>query len=157
MPMMCPAWIGHYTKELPDTVCCPGAQNTPGESASPRLTQGLAVQDWLCTQMEALDQCEPKCWGRVMGQLEAQRHLLKSRTEEKATQGARVSQDPKMGVNVQVTEAALLPPPHCQSGRSYCFCSVTKSCPTLHDPMDCSTLGSSVLHYLSEFAQIHGH
>ena len=36
-------------------------------------------------------------------------------------------------------------------------CSVTKSCPTLWDPMDCSTTGFSVLHYFPEFAQIHVH
>ena len=30
-----------------------------------------------------------------------------------------------------------------------CCCSVTKSCLTLCDPMDCSTPGYSVLHYLS--------
>ena len=30
----------------------------------------------------------------------------------------------------------------------YC-CSVTKSCPTLSDPMDCSVPGFPVLHYLS--------
>ena len=35
----------------------------------------------------------------------------------------------------------------------YCCCSVTKSCPTLYDPMDCSTPGFPVLHYLLEFAQ----
>ena len=29
-----------------------------------------------------------------------------------------------------------------------CCCSVTKSCPSLWDPMDCSTPGSPVLHYL---------
>ena len=34
-----------------------------------------------------------------------------------------------------------------------CCCSVTKSCPALCDPMDCSTPGSSVLHHLLEFAQ----
>ena len=34
-------------------------------------------------------------------------------------------------------------------------CSVAKSCLTLCDPLDCSTPGSSVLHYLPEFAQIH--
>ena len=34
-------------------------------------------------------------------------------------------------------------------------CSVTKSCPTLCNPMDCSLPGSLVLHYLPEFAQIH--
>ena len=36
-------------------------------------------------------------------------------------------------------------------------CSVVKSCPALWDPMDCSTPGFSVLHYLLEFAQIHVH
>ena len=30
-------------------------------------------------------------------------------------------------------------------------------CPTLCDPMDCSMPGSSVLHYLLEFTQIHVH
>ena len=34
-----------------------------------------------------------------------------------------------------------------------CCCSVTKSCLTLCDPMDCSTPGFPVLHYLPEFAQ----
>ena len=38
-----------------------------------------------------------------------------------------------------------------------CCCSVTKSCPTLFDPMDCSLPGSPVLQYLPEFAQIHVH
>ena len=38
-----------------------------------------------------------------------------------------------------------------------CCCSVTKSCLTLCNPMDCDTPGSSVLHYLLEFAQIHFH
>ena len=37
--------------------------------------------------------------------------------------------------------------PHCSS--------VTKSCPTLGNPVDCSTPGFSVLHYLLEFAQTH--
>ena len=34
-------------------------------------------------------------------------------------------------------------------------CSVTKSCPTLYDPMNCSLLGFPVLHYLLEDAQTH--
>ena len=38
----------------------------------------------------------------------------------------------------------------------YC-CSVAKSCLTLCDPMDCSTPGFPVLHYLLEFAQTHVH
>ena len=42
----------------------------------------------------------------------------------------------------------------------YCWgyhCSIAQSCPTLCDPMDCSTPGFLVLHYLPEFAQIHVH
>ena len=38
-----------------------------------------------------------------------------------------------------------------------CCCSVTKSCPTLCDPMNYSRSGFPVLHYLSEFAQTHVH
>ena len=34
-------------------------------------------------------------------------------------------------------------------------CSVTKPCLTLHDPMDCSMPGSSVLHCLPQSVQIH--
>ena len=35
--------------------------------------------------------------------------------------------------------------------------SVSKSCLTLHDPMDCSMTGFPVLHHLPEFAQLHVH
>ena len=41
---------------------------------------------------------------------------------------------------------------HCSN-----ICSVTRLCPTLCNPMDCSTSGSSVLHYLPRFAQMHVH
>ena len=38
-----------------------------------------------------------------------------------------------------------------------CYCSVTKSCPTLYDPMDCSMPGFPVLHHHTEFVQTHVH
>ena len=38
-----------------------------------------------------------------------------------------------------------------------CCCSVSESCLTLCNPMDCSTPGSPILCYLPEFAQIHVH
>ena len=38
-----------------------------------------------------------------------------------------------------------------------CCCSVTKSCPTLYDPINCSMSGYPVLHYVPEFAQTHIH
>ena len=44
----------------------------------------------------------------------------------------------------------------CVSMPSLSFrCSVSPSCPTLCDPMDCSTPGFPVLHCLPEFAQTH--
>ena len=39
----------------------------------------------------------------------------------------------------------------------FCRCSIIKSCPTLHDLMDCSTPGIPVHHHLLEFAQVHVH
>ena len=36
-------------------------------------------------------------------------------------------------------------------------CSVTRSCPILCNPIDCSTPGFPVFHYLPEFAQTHVH
>ena len=36
-----------------------------------------------------------------------------------------------------------------------CHCSFTQSCPTLCNPMNCSTPGSPVLHHLLEFTQTH--
>ena len=39
----------------------------------------------------------------------------------------------------------------------HCCCSVAKSCPTLCNLMDCSTVGSPVLYHLPEFAQTHIH
>ena len=38
-----------------------------------------------------------------------------------------------------------------------CYCSVTKSCLTLCDPMDCSMPGFQVYHHLLELTQIHVH
>ena len=36
-----------------------------------------------------------------------------------------------------------------------CYCSVSKSCPTICNPMNCSTPGFPVPHNLPEFAQTH--
>ena len=38
-----------------------------------------------------------------------------------------------------------------------CCCSVANSCPTVWDPMNCSTSGYPVLYYLPEFTQTHVH
>ena len=42
-------------------------------------------------------------------------------------------------------------------GWIFCCCSVTQSCPTLCEPMDCSTPGFPDFHRLPEFAQTHIH
>ena len=39
----------------------------------------------------------------------------------------------------------------------FCCCSVAKSCLTLCNHMNCSSLGFPVLYYLPEFAQTHDH
>ena len=39
----------------------------------------------------------------------------------------------------------------------FCYCSVAQSCPTLCNPMDCSTPGFPVHHHLPELAQTHVH
>ena len=44
-----------------------------------------------------------------------------------------------------------------KSLRAICCCSVAQSCLTLCNPMDCSTPGFPVLHYLLEFTQTHVH
>ena len=41
--------------------------------------------------------------------------------------------------------------------RDFHFSSVTQSCPTLYDPMDCSTPGFPVYHQLLELTQTHVH
>ena len=38
-----------------------------------------------------------------------------------------------------------------------CCCSITQSCLTLCDPMDCSTPGLAVPHHLPKFAQVYVH
>ena len=46
-------------------------------------------------------------------------------------------------------QASLYPP--------CCCCSVAKLCPTLYDPVDCSTPSLPVPYHLQEFAQVHVH
>ena len=45
----------------------------------------------------------------------------------------------------------------CNLQKKYSWCSVTRSCLTLCDPMDCSTPGFPVLHNLLDLAQTHVH
>ena len=72
-----------------------------------------------------------------------------------ACQGSRTSG------SVRVTLAIYCVLAVCQAQHACAFhclcCSVTKSCPTLWDPMDCSTPGFPVLHYLLELSQTYIH
>ena len=49
------------------------------------------------------------------------------------------------------------PPRDCNIFKVVQFSSVAQLCPTLCDPMDCSTPGFPVLHHLPELAQTHVH
>ena len=66
--------------------------------------------------------------------------------------GRTVGGEPGKGGNIFETSASLFGHPH--SGQ---FSSVTPSCPTLCDTMDCSTPGFRVHHQLPELAQIRIH
>ena len=53
---------------------------------------------------------------------------------------------------------SLIPfPPVLGGKKPISCCSVTNSCPTLHNPMDCSVSGFPAPHYLPEFVQVHVH
>ena len=60
-------------------------------------------------------------------------------------------------MNILLAESPSLQQSFQESHMYPLCCSVAKSCPTLCDPMDCSTPGFPVLHYFPEFAQIHLH
>ena len=58
----------------------------------------------------------------------------------------------------ECAEKAGLGSPHMDLALAeFCRSSVTKSCPTVCNPMGCSTPGFLVLHYLPEFAQTYVH
>ena len=50
-----------------------------------------------------------------------------------------------------------LPSSPCPTPSLFCCCPVAKSCPTLCDPMDCSTPDLPVPHHLPKFAKVHVH
>ena len=54
-------------------------------------------------------------------------------------------------------QTSSLPLSHQEAKWNIQFSSVTQSCPTLCDPMDCSTPGLPVHHQLPEFTQTHVH
>ena len=60
----------------------------------------------------------------------------------------------------QLTHISLTGKGHLESFTSLacsCYCSVAQSCPTLCDPIDCSTAGLPVPHHLLKFAQVPVH
>ena len=69
---------------------------------------------------------------------------------------------PRSGHLVQMASSLLNPWLHLALGYTWPRYAhvvdlVAKSCPTLSDPMDCSTPGFSILHYLPGLAQLHVH
>ena len=52
------------------------------------------------------------------------------------------------------TQLSVWAPTHTESK---CCCSAAQSCPTLGNPMDCSTSGLLVHHHLPGFSQVHVH
>ena len=59
--------------------------------------------------------------------------------------------------NFSETSSCCVKSLNCRIRICCCCCSVVKKCPTLHDPMDCSTPDFPDPHWLLEFAQVHVH
>ena len=59
--------------------------------------------------------------------------------------------------SLQMVTVAMKLKDTCSLEKSYQFSSVAQSCPTLCDPMNCSTPGLPVHHQLLEFTQTHVH
>ena len=63
----------------------------------------------------------------------------------------------RLGVSVKMESLPAFPWPYSSGIDSVQFSSVAQSCPTLSNPMDCSTPGLPVHHQLPEFTQTHVH
>ena len=57
----------------------------------------------------------------------------------------------KSGLKLNIQETKIMASGLITSRQTCCCCSVAQSCPTLCDPMDCSTPGLPVHHQLPEF------
>ena len=68
-----------------------------------------------------------------------------------------VESSPELGLTGSLQPAFERSDVHVIHVTNDCCFSVAKSCPALCNPMDCRTPGSSVLHYLLEFAIPHCH
>ena len=93
--------------------------------------------------------------GEVRSRKPLQQPRAKKRTERKRCAGRLTAVQP----HVLLVAGARYGLTRCCGDftESHCFCSVTQSCPTLCDPMDCSTPGLPVLHRLPGLAQTHVH
>ena len=65
--------------------------------------------------------------------------------------------NPKFPISLMKKAFKIFSPSYCTSMYTDQFSSVSQSCPTLCDPMDCSTPGFPVCHQLLELAQTHVH
>ena len=60
-----------------------------------------------------------------------------------------------MGMGLSFTRLNVMMMSGDDGSQHYQFSSVAQSCPTLCDPMDCSTPGLPIHHQLPEFTQTH--
>ena len=83
--------------------------------------------------------------------------FLRAGSESEGPRLAEERKGPQAGIlNCGHPVIRTLPRP-ARAPLSICCFSAARLCPTLCDPMDCSTPGSPVLQNLPEFAQIHVH
>ena len=132
---------------------------TPQEEELTSRTDS-ASHRWLgvCCRSGSPGQSWSHQWGRPSQSSHGRRSARRARTPLGTWPGSQMTCHPSRGFSnqqhlvLQRTFSSFtfsLPTVHC--------CSLTKSCPTLCDSMDCSMPGSPVPHYLLEPAQTHIH
>ena len=130
------------------------------------------LDPYQCTESNAYNLCirAYACW--QVGPSSLYRYILSAKTRDHCTDRQEFMAGSNEAISRQGSQLLglhLLPlifsvhiplPLACLGpGRacSHRCCSLTQSCLTLCDPMDCSTPGFPVLHYLPEFAETHVH
>ena len=120
-----------------------------------------ASHRWLgvCCRSGSPGQSWSHQWGRLSQSNHGRRSARRARTPSGTWPGSQMTCRPSRGFRNQ-QHLALQRTFSCFAfslPTVHCCCSLTKSCPTLCDSMDCSPPGSLVPHYLLEPAQAHIH
>ena len=109
IPMMCPAWTRHYTKEPLQTVCCRGLRTLPGSQHHPNWHEAVCAHRWK-SQINVNKSAGRGSWG---GCRLSSIYLNQGQKRKQSRRLSRVNQDLKVEMNMAGHRQApfLLPTP----------------------------------------------